>query len=501
MKGLFVLQRRFAYIGHEIAKNLRAQGVADEFCGYVQLRDSYRFLKLQKELDYTGLLLDEDVQKRYKVEPLDKAFLAKLEAKYGPLSRYINVDRVVAHGQLLREYPHDKSPYTKNEQLRLVQVFAKAVEDFLDTERPDFVYGYIFGSMGTLLLYDMAKKRGIPVITSIVPSTRNLVTFTERYDRLTYVERLVQESKDKPLVEISGYQNARTFLEEFRNKPFVYTQVVLERENSNTWGQFAFLKPKNFFWSLYYNSVRIFIDWFRDSERRSDYTTVNPFLHIYDRLKRKMRNLRGLEDLYDDFDTSKKYAFFPLQYEPEMSLLLLAPEATDQLAVVERIAHALPDGMRLYVKEHPGMMSFRPRRYYRALKKIPNVRLVDPAIKGFDLIRHAKLVTVINGTPGWEAALLGKPVITFGDIFYNALSFVGHSRAPDELPALIQKQLHVKTEDGELLRFLAALFEDSATLDLMYLWEVETDQEKKRIGLKSFADVLAKKISALAKRS
>ena len=45
---------------------------------------------------------------------------------------------------------------------------------------------------------------------------------------------------------------------------------------------------------------------------------------------------------------------------------------------------------------------------------------------------------------------------------------------------------------------LAALYEDSAALDLMYLWEVETDEEKRRAGFKRFADVLALKIRLIS---
>ncbi|OGG53708.1 hypothetical protein A2851_02370 [Candidatus Kaiserbacteria bacterium RIFCSPHIGHO2_01_FULL_53_29] len=498
VKGCFILQRRFAYIGHELAKFLKEKGAVDEFCGYVQVRDGYRFLKNQPDIRYTELILDEEIQKQYKSEKLDTEYLAKLEDEYGTLWKYINVDRVVRYGQLVREYPHDSSSYTHEEMLRMVQVYAKGIGAFLDEQKPDFVYGYIFGSLGTLLLYDMAKKRGIPVFTTVVPSTEDLVTVSQVYDRVTFVERLLKERMHTPLEKIPNYAEARAFLEKFRNRPFVYTKVVVSREKPGRSGQFSFLKPRKLLWTLYYNLVLTFVEWCRDGERRRDFTTVNPFLHLYDLLKRKARNLIGLDDLYDKFDTSKPYTFFPLQYEPEVTLLLWAPEESDQVQTVARIARSLPVGMLLYVKEHPGMVPFRPRAFYRRLRKIPNVRLINPSISSFDLIKYCALVTVITGTPGWEAALLQKPVITFGTVYYNALSFIGKYKTPEDLPELIKKQLNVTTDDEELLRFIAALYEDSAALDLMYLWEVETDEEKRRAGFKRFADVLALKIRLIS---
>lgn len=499
MKALFILQRRFAYVGHEIAKFLKEDGVVDEFCGYVQVRSSYRFLKEQKDVLYMGLVLDEDIHKTYKNEKLDMGYLAKLEADIGPLWRYIEVDRVVRHGQLVREYPYDKSPYTYEEMLQLAQVYAKRIEAFLDEQNPDVLYGFLFASLGALLLHDIARKRGIPILTTIVPSTRDLVTISESYQRLTFTEGRFRDNLKKGAANSEGYAEAKAFLEEFRNKPFVYSKVVVSREAGNRAGQFAFLSPRKLLWTLYFNLFKIFLDWWRDAETRTDYTIENPFLHLYDRLKRKVRNLRGLADLYDAFDTSKPYAFYPLQYEPEATLLVLAPEETDQRATIARIARVLPVGMLLYVKEHPGMVAFRPRAYYTQIKKIPNVRLIDPKTSSFELIKHAKLITTISGTPGWEAVLLQKPVITFGTVFYNALSFVERSTAPSELAALVRKQLSAKQDDTELLAFLAALFADSTSLDLMYLWELEEDQEKRRAGFKKFAALLGKKIRLLQK--
>ena len=63
MKGCFILQRRFALIGHELAVLLRDRGEVDECCAYVHLRSSYDFLAGQKEISYTNLILDEEIQK------------------------------------------------------------------------------------------------------------------------------------------------------------------------------------------------------------------------------------------------------------------------------------------------------------------------------------------------------------------------------------------------------------------------------------------------------
>ena len=56
MKICFLLQRRFAYIGHNLAVLLKEKYGITEFCGYVYLRSSYDFLKQQSF--FTNLLPD-----------------------------------------------------------------------------------------------------------------------------------------------------------------------------------------------------------------------------------------------------------------------------------------------------------------------------------------------------------------------------------------------------------------------------------------------------------
>jgi hypothetical protein len=62
MKGCFVLQRRFAYLGHELAILLKGRGV-DEFCAYAHMRESSDFLKSQGDIGYKSIMLDEEIQK------------------------------------------------------------------------------------------------------------------------------------------------------------------------------------------------------------------------------------------------------------------------------------------------------------------------------------------------------------------------------------------------------------------------------------------------------
>ena len=236
------------------------------------------------------------------------------------------------------------------------------------------------------------------------------------------------------------------------------------------------------------------LNYFRGNYK-NDYTTIHPWNYLKDRIMRKLRNLRSNADLFGMPDPSEDYAYFPLQYEPEVGLLLYAPFYTNQLNLIRQIAQSLPVHFKLYVKEHPQMVSFRPRSFYLELRKIPNVKLMSPAVGGFRILQNAKLVTVITGTTGWEATLLKKPVISFANIFYNDLSFVKRSYNIEQLPLLVNEQLeNFHYDENELVRFIAAILENSCEIDLVRLWTQETDRAKQKDGLTTLADLIAKKI-------
>lgn len=501
MKGLLVLQRRFLIMGHQLAILLKENGAVQDFCAYIQIRDGRDLLANQEEIHYSTLVLEEDILKEAFAEPIDLEFLRSLEKEIGTLWKYIEVDRTIRHGQGVREYPYDRSPFSYGELLQIVQAMARKIIQMLDEEKPDFVYMYQPGFLGAYLIYGIAKHRGIRVFLTEGPSIKNLVALSDTYKTISGADKIFRENLKKKEGEIEKYTEACEYVDTFRNKPFAYSSIAGSREKRGRFQQFSFLKLTRIFRTLHFNFYQIFLAWYGDAKKRSDYSTINPFLHLLDRTKRKLRNVVGFRDLLDKFDPSVPYAYFPLQHEPELNLLLNAPFAADQLEVAKRIARSLPVGMYLYVKEHPDMAPYRTRLFYKELKKIPNVRLIDPQISGFELEKNAQIITTISGSAGWEGALLGKPVIAFGESYYNSLPSVHYSKTPEELSSLIE---HALKQGGcsrdTLVRYVAALMEDGAESDFGHLWENEPDVSKKKEGMRDLARLFSEKLQLIGKQ-
>ena len=169
---------------------------------------------------------------------------------------------------------------------------------------------------------------------------------------------------------------------------------------------------------------------------------------------------------------------------------------SNQINIIKELARALPIHYKLYVKEHPLMVGDRTRAFYKSIKKMPNVRLIRPHINSFEIVKKAKLVATINGTAGWEAILFKKPVIVFGESFFNPLSAVAYCTSLHDLPNIVKRQLELfNYNEQEITDFLTALIEDMAPVDMVHLWEHENDHNKIITDVEPLVNLLAKKLN------
>lgn len=181
------------------------------------------------------------------------------------------------------------------------------------------------------------------------------------------------------------------------------------------------------------------------------------FARVYGQWRQlNSRKLVSLKDLQ-----GVPYVYFPLHVEPETALQGLSPEYFYQLSAVAALARDLPAGYRLAVKEAFGAVGRRPRDFYAQISEFKHVVMLDPLEMGIECVRNAQAVATISGTAGFEGAVMGRPVVTFGR--HNIYNFVPHVHAiedevdlqPRLAQSLYQHDAAVAHRNGS--RFLAAV--------------------------------------------
>jgi CDP-glycerol glycerophosphotransferase (TagB/SpsB family) len=158
------------------------------------------------------------------------------------------------------------------------------------------------------------------------------------------------------------------------------------------------------------------------------------------RVRRNLLRLRNRKLVAEPpLDTG--FAFFGLHMQPEASVDVWAPFFSNQIRVVELLSRSVPPTHKLLVKLHKSDVPNYSPEYIAALEALPGVEVVSPYADTHQFILRADLVFTIQGTMGLEAALLGKPVVIFGNILGSVFPNVTMVGKSTDLPALVREKL------------------------------------------------------------
>jgi len=207
-----------------------------------------------------------------------------------------------------------------------------------------------------------------------------------------------------------------------------------------------------------------------------------------------LRRLRALSitRYYQTTALDESFLLYPLHFHPEASTSVLAQDFIDELSLIKSIAFRLPTNMRLYVKEHPSAVALQPRSFYKQLATLPNVRLLASGMSAKALIRRSRGVVCVTSTLGFEAAVLNKPVISFGDVLYGYFPNVRMIREYSALDAALKWVVDYQpVPPAELLKATAAYVEFGAPGSFDFRGSLGDEA-----ALKSVAQEFAKRLEA-----
>ncbi|MBI3631648.1 MAG: hypothetical protein HY219_02175, partial [Candidatus Staskawiczbacteria bacterium] len=384
--------------------------------------------------------------------------------------------------------------YNQEGLIKAYQVKAKAIEKMLKETKPDFVLFSFIGNISQLLIAQVAKKMGIKTLSIEFCKIGNRIDLTADHFTITGLKEETEKIKNGGEQDLY-FQEGKKLIENFKKTGSLkldyieeYKKILAEKKaaplTKKIWGstKYFFLHWKNYF---KYKNIFIYHDATRD-----------PFRFYYQKIRRILRQWRGLNDLYSLPNYQEDYVFYPLHYEPEISIQVQSPFYFDQVSLLRYISRSVPLHFKIYVKDHPQTPFNRPRSYFKEILKLPNVKLIDHRTSSFELIKNTKIVLTISGTAGFEASLLGKPVITFGGVFYNILSGVTRIHEIEKLPDIVNNLLkNFKPDQKETVRLVGTILKDSIAMDFSYLRsEMNIEKLKNSNNIKQFCDLIMRKL-------
>ncbi|MBR1875879.1 MAG: hypothetical protein IJ805_02085 [Lachnospiraceae bacterium] len=387
-------------------------------------------------------ICDEFVEgfKRSK-SPSDTEYLKEIEKEY---SHFKTLGlQLMASQENTRHYHYRKYwPITSDEENKYwLELNYKKIIALLDEFKPDVILDLDNAELQRTVMVEVAYKRDIPYETIEYgkygyykyPSFQNSYGI-DPYFKAMY-ERNLSLSKEDLKEEynyIEDYRKKNSIM----NSEFAGSVTAQYERDSIIWSLRVMHGKWNYFWDQDITAKN------RKRKKLSGmlYAPTWPYLKYYLDVERIKRKLLVKNDYFEDPVEGEDYVYMPLHLIPESSVFVKASFYVDELNLIEQVSKSLPVGWKLYVKEHQAMLGERDMSFYKKAAEIANVRVVqinyykDPK----PWILNCKGVVTITGTAAYEAALLGKRSIVFGDVPFSLMDGVTRIRSFEDLPDAIR---------------------------------------------------------------
>jgi len=402
-----------------------------------------KFLTKQKLINFSKIWFFHDHISKTNKKP-DREYLKSIEEKYE-----VDLDLLASNERFFNKY-NQFYKFSSDEISLILEQECKLFEKILDEVKPDFLIIGITTTHYNHLFYKMCQARGVKILMLRLSYLRGLCIIASR----TYLIDNAQYDEKHNFSSLSEFQNymkkydagkeSSTYKDTFQSSKIKYLQSALKylfSNNSNLKTHFT-----------YYGRTKLKVI----------------RIILINEIKKRYRKYFINKNLIHNIENQRPFVYFPLQTDPERSILIAAPRFSNQIEVITNIAKSLPDGYDLYVKEHPLMIlrEWRSISDYKQIMNLPNVKLFHPSVKSENIIKKSSLVISINSTSGLEAGFYDKPSITFSDQDFSYLSFVHQVKSFQELPDAIKKSLKKKVNISDLNNYVNLIESNSFETDL-----------------------------------
>ncbi|MDD5041839.1 MAG: hypothetical protein PHX87_00590 [Candidatus Peribacteraceae bacterium] len=341
--------------------------------------------------------------------------------------------------RMIRKYAHKMGyahsgdiPYDERKRQYLYQL--RYWNDLLETKHIDLVLMYhIPHQCYDFVLYNLCKIKGIPTLHLDHLLMMDAMFAVEDWeDSVTDIRDTLQKLREEyadPQKPVPLSKNYEYYFDYYRSKK----PAPWYRLPRSTYAEPSFLKK-----------------WWKKALKVAIRKPVQFFSAVLSPSfwARKLRE-HTIPRFYDRHvqvpDLSKPFIYLALHCQPEASTIPEAGAFMDQELIAELIAACLPEGISLYVKEHPTQGErYRSVEFYQSLLAIPSVTLIPKETDTYALIDSSLAVATATGTVGFESVMRQKPVLMFGHFFFQYGPGVYNIRTSEDCKCAIEEIMQQK---------------------------------------------------------
>lgn len=339
------------------------------------------------------------------------------------------LDEIILRCRLLRSLPVDTA-----HQLALAA--ERAIINVLDKAKPALIISIIIDTYILDLLARLSQKRGIPFLGLVPSFLKNHFRISVRGEYV-HSREVTDEEIDAAMTSLSVVDYRPDFL--------VQTEREMRKQMWRLWLRnlpkpllFAFLRLRKgesdnlHYWASQVVATRFWSFW-----------------------PRRFKGISGPALAACVDNGGPPLIYIPLQMSPEATIDYWSHDIRwiDYEQFIIELLQRYRGKWRFAVKEHPNLLGYRSRGFYKRLQAEPNCVMVSPQVPSNELVKLCRGVLVCTGTAGFEAAIRGKPVLSDSAPYYAAPNTLLPIKALDsELPMPKQTSAHQRDMVAHVLR-------------------------------------------------
>jgi len=474
-KKIILFQQRSwgKVIGRFLAKKIYDEG--GKLAALTFKRSTHELIKVQPDLKYDLIINNDEVMSEpKKYLGSDDFTLEEICKNLGIQSIWPIVSTLRNHVKSYKEkyYYSYKQNVPDEEIIDFIKAAYKYTKKFFDEFKPDLVIAANFVAFPHIMFNLYGKQRGVPMMAVTDSKIKGIYLFVYAYqdNEGAFFDRLKILNAD--YVKSKNLDRARKYIADFRRN-FIKPQYANYETPNKT-----FLEKIRFELSPYMNILRWYrkkpIDVLKSTGITIDYRPPRIILRDHYAEKRYKKYTDNFK--YYPLDKIKKYVYFPLQFQPEASIDVFSPYASNQMETARLVAMSLPSDYTLVVKEHPGMVGKRPPSYTEKIARTVNIKLVDYRLSSEQVLKGADLLISPGSTTVAEAAFLGKPAIQLGDLGTTLMLPNVHKHSDmatltKKIIEVLNTKVDVKEYERKLENYVAAVYDTGFDVDYLGAWE------------------------------
>ena len=428
-----------------IAKSLIEKYDCDPYALMAYSPKQKSFFENQKVVKFTKSwnLRDYVNQKNHKY---DIKKLKTLEEQFS-----LQLKKIIYGDRFFYKYNHYRQ-FTDEEIFGIIEQELNFYVQILDELNPDYVIMRVPEYQDIELFYEICRAKKIKVI---ILSPSRLGSRWRVSEDICPVISLENKEKD---LKIKTFEELRSMGKEYTN---IRKHVFPLQKSSFSDKLTLFSLLFSIFCSSNITNYRDF--------GKTPLTTILSRMKILINSFQKLRFLN--KNTVKTYSADLSFAYFPLHYEPERTILREGEYYSDQVSLIKNISQSLPINIDLLVKEHPEMKSFgwRDLKFYKEILEMPNVKLIHPSISNEKLIQDSKMIITIAGTTCIDALFYEKPSVVFTEVNCSSLSCIFVPKNLNELPSLIKKCLNSKVDLTELNHYVNNIKKNTFNCNVFFL--------------------------------